>query len=87
MSHHSNSFHGAAFMLLLVVPDHWRAANVTSTVTASGGVSVPVEDAKAGQAVSALSLDTLSCDSFYYPGSTSVPFPFPPPRQKLTSCR
>ncbi|KAG5181221.1 hypothetical protein JKP88DRAFT_256494 [Tribonema minus] len=30
--------------------------------------------------------DVLQCDSYWYPGSDSPPFPYPPPQQTLTSC-
>lgn len=39
------------------------------------------------QGLSALYVETLSCESFYDPGSSTVPFAYPPSREHLTSCR
>ena len=36
---------------------------------------------------SALTLETLSCESYYYPGTKTVPFIYPPPTEDLVSCR
>lgn len=38
-------------------------------------------------ATSSLALETLSCDSFYDPGTSTVPFPYPPVQEDLMSCR
>ncbi|CAN0151606.1 unnamed protein product [Ascophyllum nodosum] len=35
---------------------------------------------------SALTLETLSCESYYYPGTKTVPFIYPPPTEDLVSC-
>lgn len=34
-----------------------------------------------------LSLETLSCESFFDPGSSTIPFPYPPPQRDLATCR
>lgn len=39
------------------------------------------------QGLYALYVETLSCESFYDPGSSTVPFAYPPSREHLTSCR
>ncbi|CAM9981520.1 unnamed protein product, partial [Hapterophycus canaliculatus] len=33
-----------------------------------------------------MSFDTLSCEAFYDPGSSTVPFAYPPKKEKLISC-
>lgn len=33
-----------------------------------------------------MSFDTLSCEAFYDPGSRTVPFAYPPKKEKLISC-
>lgn len=68
-------------------------ANV-STEAAVGRALFPLGDPRDlstgevhGQRASSLSLETLSCDLFYDPGSSTVPFAYPPKREELTSCR
>lgn len=56
---------------------------MSSGVTASGTEN----DEPSSAAASALDLDTLSCDAFYDPGSSTIPFPYPPPAEELMSCR
>ncbi|CAM9586436.1 unnamed protein product [Sphacelaria rigidula] len=59
------------------------AHGMSSGVTASGTEN----DEPSSAAASALDLDTLSCDAFYDPGSSTIPFPYPPPAEELMSCR
>ncbi|CAM9988473.1 unnamed protein product [Ectocarpus sp. 6 AP-2014] len=35
---------------------------------------------------SSMSFDTLACDSFYDPGSSTIPFAYPPKREDIISC-
>eukprot|EP00904_Undaria_pinnatifida_P006553 jgi/Undpi1/3027/HiC_scaffold_14.g06404.m1 len=57
----------------------------TSKVGERGPPSLDLKTGEQGPPF--LYVETLSCESFYDPGSSTVPFAYPPEKEHLTSCR
>lgn len=77
--------HGEYFFLSFANGSAESTVGDDARVQASRALEAPASQVE--QSPSALYVETLSCESFYDPGSSTVPFAYPPSTEHLTSCR